>query len=160
MSRPAARPADRVRRVAQDPPTLPQPTDPVSIGRSEFTGKGYGTVDFGGRITPIDGDEARAQRYRDLRSGLYANNAIVGRRTQDWTFEAQAWNIGLSRPDATSSTSRASAGCPPRSCTIRSRSSSARDTRTLYDNETQPGVFRLDDSMQQSIQAGPTTLHS
>src|SRR5215203_1551235 len=79
---------------AQDPPTLPLPTDPVAIGRSEFTGKWYGTVDFGGRVTTIDGDEARAQRYRDLRSGIFANNAVVGRRTQDWTLEAQAWNIG------------------------------------------------------------------
>jgi hypothetical protein len=80
--------------LAQDPPTLPLPSDPVSIGRSEFTGKWYGTVDFGGRITNIEGDEARAQRYRDLRSGIYANNAIVGKRTQDWMVEAQAWNIG------------------------------------------------------------------
>src|SRR5215207_4174894 len=79
---------------AQDPPSLPAPIDPVAIGRSEFTGKWYGTVDFGGRVTTIDGDEARAQRYRDLRSGIFANNAVVGRRTQDWTLEAQAWNIG------------------------------------------------------------------
>src|SRR5688572_32936481 len=79
---------------AQDPPSIPLPTDPVSIGRSEFTGKWYGTVDFGGRVTSIDGDEARAQRYRDLRSGIYANNLIAGRRTEDWMLEAQAWNIG------------------------------------------------------------------
>src|SRR4029078_12935507 len=79
---------------AQDPPSLPAPTDPVSIGRSEFSGKWYGTIDFGGRVTSIDGDEARAQRYRDLRSGIYANHAVAGRRTQDWNFEAQAWNIG------------------------------------------------------------------
>ena len=79
---------------AQDPPSLPAPTDPVAIGRSELTGKWYGTVDFGGRITTIDGDEARFQRYRDLRSGVYATNMLAGRRTQDWTLEAQAWNIG------------------------------------------------------------------
>ena len=28
---------------AQDPPSLPAPTDPVSVGRSEFTGKWSGT---------------------------------------------------------------------------------------------------------------------
>ena len=55
----------------------------MAIGRSEFTGNWYGTVDFGARVNSIDGDEARAQRYRDLRSGVYANNAVFGRRTQD-----------------------------------------------------------------------------
>src|SRR5688500_11307255 len=79
---------------AQDPPTLPAPTDPVDIGRSEVTGRWYGTLAFGARVTSIDGDEARFQRFRDLRPGVYATNAVAGRRTNDWTFEAQAWNAG------------------------------------------------------------------
>ena len=65
-----------LRANAQDPPTLPLPTDPVAVGRSEFTGRAYGTIDFGGRLTHVDGDEARYQRYRDLRSGLYATSFI------------------------------------------------------------------------------------
>jgi MtrB/PioB family decaheme-associated outer membrane protein len=143
---------------AQDPPTLPAPTDPVSIGRSAFTGQWYGTVDFGGRVTSIDGDEARAQRYRDLRSGIYANNGVVGRRTEDWAFEAQAWNIGYRDQRYQVDLDRVG----------RLRASFlydqiplwiSADTRTLY-VETQPGVFRLEDSMQQSIQAAQTTLHS
>lgn len=143
---------------AQDPPSLPAPTDPVAIGRSEFSGKWYGTIDFGGRVTSIDGDEARAQRYRDLRSGLYANNAVVGRRTQEWSLEAQAWNIGYRDQRYQLDFDR----------TGRLRGSFlydqiplwiSADTRTLY-TETQPGVFRLEDSMQQSIQAGQTTLHN
>jgi MtrB/PioB family decaheme-associated outer membrane protein len=143
---------------AQDPPTLPLPTDPVSVGRSEFTGKWYGTVDFGGRATTIDGDEARAQRYRDLRSGLFANNAIVGRRTQDWTFEGQAWNIGyrdqryqldVQRPGRMTATFLYD----------QIPMWISADSRTLY-VETQPGVFRLEDAMQQTIQAGQATLHA
>jgi len=144
--------------LAQDPPSLPAPTDPVAIGRSEFSGKWYGTVDFGGRVTTIDGDEARAQRYRDLRSGLYANNAVVGRRTQDWNFEAQAWNIGyrdqryqldfqrVGRLDASFLYDQIPLWI-------------SADTRTLY-AETQPGVFRIEDSIQQQLQAGTTTLHA
>ena len=31
----------------------------------------FGQIDFGGRITSIDGDEARYQRYRDLRDGVF-----------------------------------------------------------------------------------------
>jgi MtrB/PioB family decaheme-associated outer membrane protein len=144
--------------LAQDPPTLPAPTDPVAIGRSEFTGKWYGTIDFGGRATTIDGDEARAQRYRDLRSGVYANNAIVGRRTQDYMIEAQAWNIGYRDQRYQLDFDRVG----------KMRASFlydqiplwiSADTRTLY-VETQPGVFRLEDSMQQAIQAGQATLHS
>lgn len=143
---------------AQDPPTLPAPTDPVSIGRSSFTGKWYGTVDFGGRVTSIDGDEARAQRYRDLRSGIYASNAIIGRRTEDWALEAQAWNIGYRDQRYQVDLDRVG----------RLRASFlydqiplwiSADTRTLY-VETQPGVFRLEDSMQQSIQAAQATLHN
>jgi MtrB/PioB family decaheme-associated outer membrane protein len=144
--------------LAQDPPSLPPPTDPVAIGRSEFTGKWYGTVDFGGRITEIEGDEARAQRYRDLRSGLYANNAVVGRRTAEWMFEAQAWNIGyrdqryqmdVLRPG------RLNASFLYDQIPLWISA----DSHTLY-VETQPGVFRLEDSMQQAIQAGQATLHA
>ena len=143
---------------AQDPPSLPAPTDPVAIGRSEFTGKWYGTVDFGGRITSIDGDEARAQRYRDLRSGIYANNLVAGRRTEDWMLEAQAWNIGYRDQRYQVDIDRVG----------RLRASFlydqiplwiSADTKTLY-VETQPGVFRLEDSMQQAIQAGQATLHA
>lgn len=143
---------------AQDPPTLPLPADPVSVGRSEFTGRWYGTVDFGARVTTIDGDEARAQRYRDLRSGVYANNVVAGRRTQDWMLEAQAWNVGyrdqryqldVFRPG------RLTASLLYDQIPLWISA----DSRTLY-VETQPGVFRLEDAMQQSIQAGQSTLHA
>ena len=144
--------------LAQDPPTLPAPTDPVAIGRSEFTGKWYGTIDFGGRATSIDGDEARAQRYRDLRSGVYASNAVVGRRTQDYMIEAQGWNIGYRDQRYQLDVQRvgrmtASFLYDQIPLWISS------DTRTLY-VETQPGVFRLEDSMQQQIQAATKTLHA
>ena len=79
---------------AQDPPSIPAPTDTVDIGRSTFTGKPYGSVDFGARYTQISGDEARFQRYRDLRPGVYGNDVVVGKRTEDYMVEAQAWNIG------------------------------------------------------------------
>jgi MtrB/PioB family decaheme-associated outer membrane protein len=150
--------------VAQDPPSLPALTDPVSIGRSEFSGKWYGTVDFGARATSIDGDEARAQRYRDLRSGIYGTNAVFGRRTADWIVEGQAWNIGYRDQRYQVDLDR-----------VGRLSASflydqiplwiSADTRTLY-SETQPGVFRLEDSMQQQLQAAqgvtppPVTLHA
>ena len=64
------------RRSAQDR-LPPAPTDPVDLARSELAAASYGTSDFGGRFQSVDGDEARFQRYRDLRSGVYANNALL-----------------------------------------------------------------------------------
>ncbi len=138
--------------LAQDPPSLPALTDPVAIGRSEITGKWYGTVDFGARASTVDGDEARCQRYRDLRSGVYANTGVAGRRTADWTFEAQAWNIGY-RDQRYQLDCSVSAGCTGTFLWDQIPLWISGDTRTLY-TETQPGVFRLEDSMQQTIQAG------
>ena len=146
------------RVLAQDPPSLPPPTDPVDIGRSQVTGKWYGTVDFGGRATAVDGDEARFQRYRDLRPGVYATNLLAGRRTDDWTFEAQAWNVGYRDQRYLLDLQRvgrltASFLYDQIPLFI------SRDTRTLY-TETAPGVFRIEDIIQQEIQAGGKTLRN
>ena len=130
----------------------------MSVGRSETTGKWYGTVDFGARASNVDGDEARFQRFRDLRSGVYATNALAGRRTADWTLEAQAWNIGYRDQRYLLDLQR-----------VGRLSASflwdqiplfiSRDTRTLY-TQTQPGVFRIEDAIQQEIQAGTKTLRN
>jgi len=143
---------------AQDPPALPAPADPVSAARSEMSGKLYGSVDIGGRVTSIDGDEARFQRYRDLRGGVYGTNLLAGRRTAEWSFEAQAWNVGyrdqryqldLQRPGRLT----ASFQWDQIPLFI------SRDTRMLY-TETAPGVFRIEDAIQQDIQAGRATLRT
>lgn len=144
--------------LAQDPPSLPPPTDAVDLGRSANSGKWYGTVDFGARATQIDGDEARFQRYRDLRNGIYGTGGVLGRRTQDWTIEAQAWNAGyrdqryqldvqrVGRLNATFLWDQIPLFI-------------SRDTRWLY-TETAPGVFRIEDSIQQGIQTGGLTLRN
>ena len=143
---------------AQDPPTLAARTDPVEIARSEFSGKIYGSLDFGGRINQVDGDEARFQRYRDLRGGLYATNLLIGRRTADWNIEAQAWNAGyrdqkyqldferVGRLQATFAWDQIPLFI-------------SRDTRTLY-TQTADGVFRIEDAIQQEIQGGTKTLRN
>ncbi len=143
---------------AQDPSTLPALTDPVEIARSETTGKVYGSLDIGGRVTQVDGDEARFQRYRDLRGGVYGNNMLIGRRTEEWNFEAQAWNTGyrdqryqldLQRVGRLSATF----------LWDQIPMFISRDTRTLY-TQTAPGVFRIEDSIQQEIQGGTRTLRN
>jgi hypothetical protein len=52
-----------------------------------------GSIDVGGRFTTTDGDEARYERYRDLRDGVNANFSY-SKETSGWTFDAFAKNIG------------------------------------------------------------------
>jgi MtrB/PioB family decaheme-associated outer membrane protein len=143
--------------AAQDPPSLPLPTDPVGVGRSEFTGRWYGTFDLGARVSTVEGDEARFQRYRDLRSGIFGHNAVAGRRTRDWTLETQAWNIGYRDQRYQIDLQRVGRLTGYFQYDQIPLFISA-DTTTLY-AETSPGVFRIEDSVQQQNQSGATTLH-
>ncbi len=52
-----------------------------------------GSVDIGGRVTSTSGDEARYERYRDLRSGVNAN-VIFNKETENWAFDVKGTNIG------------------------------------------------------------------
>jgi hypothetical protein len=61
----------------------PQPTPTPSNG----------TLDIGGRLTTTTGDEARYERYRDLRDGLNAN-LLYSKQTEKWAFDLKATNIG------------------------------------------------------------------
>jgi len=79
------------------PPTAPQtPAAPtVEVPHSLFD-QTWRQFQFGGRVTSIDGDPARFQRYQDIRDGVlftdarYANEAPEG----DWQFRAAADNVG------------------------------------------------------------------
>lgn len=72
----------------QAPPQSPVPTPPQ--GQAAPT---LGTVDFGFRGTSVDGDEARYERYRDLRTGANVNVGLA-RQTDDYTLALSARNIG------------------------------------------------------------------
>jgi hypothetical protein len=52
-----------------------------------------GTLEIGGRFSSTDGDEARFERYRDLRNGANIN-LFYGRATASWTFDLKAKNAG------------------------------------------------------------------
>jgi hypothetical protein len=52
-----------------------------------------GTIEIGGRFTSTSGDEARYERYRDLRNGANVN-LLYNRETPTWTFDLRARNIG------------------------------------------------------------------
>lgn len=52
-----------------------------------------GSIEVGGRFTSTTGDEARYERYRDLRDGANLN-FLYSKETTDWTFDVKAKNIG------------------------------------------------------------------
>src|SRR6476646_1356717 len=84
----------------QAKPTPPaQPATPaaptVEVPHSLFD-QTWHQFQFGARLTNIDGDPARFQRYQDVRDGVlftdakYASEAAEG----DWSFHATADNLG------------------------------------------------------------------
>ena len=52
-----------------------------------------GTADIGPMFTTTEGDEARYERYRDLRDGAYSSLGL-NRETSSYLFTATAWHIG------------------------------------------------------------------
>ena len=61
--------------------------------QQESTPSSSGSIDVSGRFTSTDGDEARYERYRDLRDGVDANFKF-SKETANWTFDVKAKNIG------------------------------------------------------------------
>lgn len=53
----------------------------------------WGTLDFGGLFGDVNGDDARYERYRDDRNGLYTDFALA-RETASYNFTANAYHIG------------------------------------------------------------------
>ena len=77
-------------------PTAPQ--GPPAAPAPSLTG----TVDFGGLFTTTEGDEARYERYRDTRDGVYSNFSL-DRQGGSYLFDAHASHVGYrdQRYDAT-----------------------------------------------------------
>jgi hypothetical protein len=68
-------------------------TKPAEGTSGTPTGAVTGTVDVGFRATTVDGDEARYERYRDLRNGLYTN-IFFGKETDTYLYDVAAKNVG------------------------------------------------------------------
>src|SRR5512145_113946 len=70
-------------------PSLPAesfrtPTNPFSVGQ----------IDFGGRMSGVEGDPARYQRYRDLRDGAFFDLTGLHREDDRYYLDAFARNVG------------------------------------------------------------------
>ena len=75
--------------IAQTAPK-PQPQAPAAPGP---TVPSLGSIDFGFRGTDTDLDDARYERYRDLRNGA-ASLFQLGKETPSYFFNASAYNVG------------------------------------------------------------------
>jgi hypothetical protein len=63
------------------------------VSAQEASPSSSGTIDVGGRVTSTDGDEARYERYRDLRDGANVN-FLYNKETANWFFDIKALNVG------------------------------------------------------------------
>lgn len=54
----------------------------------------FGQIDFGGRLTSVSGDEARPQRYRDLRDGLFVDLPFLHVEKDRWWMNLAVQNVG------------------------------------------------------------------
>jgi hypothetical protein len=80
-------PVSGLAQAPQAPQTQAQA--PAAGATLPFTGM----VDFGGLFTNVDGDEARYQRYRDDRDGVFTG-LTLNRQTDAFLFDANARHIG------------------------------------------------------------------
>jgi MtrB/PioB family decaheme-associated outer membrane protein len=75
--------ASVIQAGAQTPPTKPEPPSVPSLG----------VLDLGYRGGSVDGDEARFERYRDLRPGVTSFFQLK-RDAEKYRFEGTAFNLG------------------------------------------------------------------
>jgi MtrB/PioB family decaheme-associated outer membrane protein len=91
----AAQPPAPSPTQAPEQPAAAAPTDTSEVSRSLFEPTAREFL-IGGRVTNVDGDLARFQRYQDLRDGLLLSNVRYSFAKPDgtWDFHARAENVG------------------------------------------------------------------
>jgi MtrB/PioB family decaheme-associated outer membrane protein len=130
---------------------------PVDASRSLFE-PSWNMFQFAGRLSSVAGDEARFQRYQDLRDGPLFTDARFLRETSAWSFQAGADNLGWRDQRYFAVYERVGRFTAsglfdqiPQFYSI--------DTRTPFASAGE-GVLVLDDAVQGAIQAKETTLNA
>ncbi len=70
--------------------TQTSPAPPAVTAESPKIGR----IDFGFRGDSVEGDEARYQRFRDLRDGAFLDGFRLMKETETWLFRGEANNVG------------------------------------------------------------------
>jgi MtrB/PioB family decaheme-associated outer membrane protein len=153
--------------AAAQPPAKPEPPAPataaatsepapaaeVDAGGSLFAPR-WNQFQIGGRISSVEGDPARFQRYEDLRDGLLFNGARVLRETERWSASAGADNVGW-RDQRYFGTYERTGVFMLSGVWDQIPQFYSVDTRTPYTD--QGGALVLDDAAQRAIQTGQGT---
>ena len=88
-------PADQPAKPPADQPAQPPAApDPLAEGATSLFAPRWNMVQLSGRVSSVDGDPARWQRYQDIRDGLLVTEGRALRETPDWNGTFGADNIG------------------------------------------------------------------
>jgi MtrB/PioB family decaheme-associated outer membrane protein len=143
--------------LAQSPPGSAQPQVPPTTPEVVETGLSN-SVDVGVRGTHFGSgsDEARFERYRDLRNGPVLEGFRYASDTASRTFKAQADHVGY-RDQRYSAAYNDYGKLKFAVQWNQTPLFYSRDTATLF-TAPSPGVLTLDDALQSGLQSGTTTL--
>ena len=146
--------------VTQTPaqPAAPAAADESDASRSLFEPAPRQFL-IGGRVTSVDGDPARFQRYQDQRDGVLFSNFRYSFAQPDgtWDFNARAENVGYRDQEFMGSYSRIGKLSLTGSWQQIPQFYSV-DTKTPYTGSG--GTLVLDDATQRAIQNGQANLNA
>ena len=154
----AAKPPAQPSTQTPAQPAAPAAADASDVSRSLFEPASRQFL-IGGRITSVDGDPARYQRYQDQRDGLLFSNFRYSSAKPDgaWDFHARAENVGYRDQEFMGSFSRIGKLSLtgiwqqiPQFYSV--------DTMTPYTGTG--GTLVLDDATQRAIQNAQTNLNA
>jgi len=141
------------------PPAAPSTTPEADRSLFEPTWQQF---QFGGRVTSIDGDPARFQRYQDIRDGVLFTDFKFAREDApgNWLFRATADNVGW-RDQRYAATYEQTGRLKVTGLWDQIPQFYSVDTKTPYTGYTgSGGTLLLDDATQRAIQSGQTNLNA
>ena len=93
-AQPAAPAAPAPQTTAAPTAQTPAAPAPEAADDASSTTPERGRVDFGIRANNLDGDQARFDRFRDLRDGVFLDRLRLDKVTESWLFHGEAENVG------------------------------------------------------------------
>jgi MtrB/PioB family decaheme-associated outer membrane protein len=157
-------PAGTGQKPPGQPPLPPKPTEPgqpaaatpPAADEDEVNTGWVGSVDVGVRGTTVDGDAARYERYRDLSSGVFLEDARVHREAKGWLFDLRGQHVGYEDQrfvaDAVDPGRFKAAFVWDQIPMVLSRT-----TRTLFTG-VGTGTLPIDNVLQAQVQAAPAAI--
>jgi MtrB/PioB family decaheme-associated outer membrane protein len=132
------------------PPAAPAPPSDITLPG----GFRLGRVDVGFRGDHIKGDEARYNRFRDLRQGAFLDNFKLEKETPSWFFLGEARNVGY-RDQRFAGEFESIGRLKTSFSWDQIPLYISRDTRSLQ-TDLGNGILGIDDAIQQAVQNSGT----